>query len=82
MHGSASGQDTYEALLKDAETTDLKWKPILDGGVRPSSLFFAHTKQNISCKCSYGGLNCAKMELLHIDIPNNGPIINSNHNNQ
>ena len=50
MHGS--GQDAHEALLKDAETTDLKWKPTLDGGVRPSSSFFTHTvnsieKQNI-----------------------------------
>ena len=71
MDGSEQG--AYKALVENAETTDLKWRTVLDGDVRPPSSFFTHTvncteKQNISCKCSYGRMNCAEMDRLHLTI--------------
>ena len=76
MHGS--GQETYEALVEDAEKTDLKWNTVFDGGLRPPSLFFTHAvncseKQNISCKCNYGSMNCAEMARLHLTISDISP---------
>jgi len=38
--------------------------------------------QNISCKCSYGRMNCAEMERLHLAIPDISESITGNHSIQ